>query len=269
MHISCRYCLQGTGEPLDCPTISECDAGTVVPLHINAIVYLLVVVAVVGIIGLLVPLFLWNRRTGTLRDEQTASSLHRLISFLSSPASQTAIPLDGFEYKPRPISLQFNALGLKLRGSNKVVLEGVTGQFEHSSLIAIMGPSGAGKTTFLNTLCGKAFYGTTTGELLINDEPGSVSSEKFQREVHARTYKRTRICACARMHTHTHTRTLAGLLAPVLTHRRTNAHCLAHPLAQFAPSPTRPHTCSLASSHAHTHSCIHACLLACMHARAS
>jgi len=41
-----------------------------------------------------------------------------------------------------------------------------------------MGPSGAGKTTFMNVLCGKATYGEMTGEVLVNGRPGSVSDYK-------------------------------------------------------------------------------------------
>ena len=37
---------------------------------------------------------------------------------------------------------------------------GVTGEFRPKRVAAIMGPSGAGKTTFMNALCGRAYYGT-------------------------------------------------------------------------------------------------------------
>jgi ABC-type multidrug transport system ATPase subunit len=89
--------------------------------------------------------------------------------------------LAGFERKTRPISLQFKDLGLKINGSGKIVLEGVTGEFAHSQLVALMGPSGCGKTSFLNTLSGKAFYGITTGELQINGEQRTIAD--FKREV--------------------------------------------------------------------------------------
>ena len=40
---------------------------------------------------------------------------------------------------------------------------GVTGEFAPKKVAAIMGPSGAGKTTFMNALCGRAYYGTARG----------------------------------------------------------------------------------------------------------
>ena len=56
------------------------------------------------------------------------------------------------------------------------MLAGVDGHLSAGCVTAIMGPSGAGKTTFLNTLCGRATYGTTTGRLLFNGQENSVAS---------------------------------------------------------------------------------------------
>lgn len=39
-----------------------------------------------------------------------------------------------------------------------------------------MGPSGAGKTTFLTTLAGKAYYGSQTGKILINGQEGKIQN---------------------------------------------------------------------------------------------
>ncbi|KAK3256888.1 hypothetical protein CYMTET_34002, partial [Cymbomonas tetramitiformis] len=48
-----------------------------------------------------------------------------------------------------------------------------------SHITAIMGPSGAGKTTFLATLLGKASYGSQTGRLLVNGMESTL--EDFRR----------------------------------------------------------------------------------------
>jgi ABC-type multidrug transport system ATPase subunit len=74
----------------------------------------------------------------------------------------------GLEAPAQQISIGFQDVGLELQNGQKI-LQGVTGTFEASRISAIMGPSGAGKTSFLNALCGKAAaYGKVTGSIRIN-----------------------------------------------------------------------------------------------------
>src|SRR3989338_8635674 len=47
-------------------------------------------------------------------------------------------------------------------------MSGVTGSIEHGKLTAVMGVSGAGKSTFISTLAGRAYYGTTVGKIFVN-----------------------------------------------------------------------------------------------------
>ena len=62
--------------------------------------------------------------------------------------------------------------------SMQEVLSGVTGKLTAGQVTAIMGPSGAGKTTFMNTLAGKAYYGKRTGQVFINGKPDEISTYK-------------------------------------------------------------------------------------------
>lgn len=66
------------------------------------------------------------------------------------------------------VDFEFDKLGLKIKGSGKSVLDGVTGQIKSSHVTAVMGPSGAGKSTFVTTLAGKAYYGDPQGTIKIN-----------------------------------------------------------------------------------------------------
>mmetsp|Transcript_93850 Transcript_93850/g.303727 ORF Transcript_93850/g.303727 Transcript_93850/m.303727 type:complete len:824 (+) Transcript_93850:61-2532(+) len=75
----------------------------------------------------------------------------------------------GMKAKKSTAGVEFDNLGLDLP-SGKRVLNGVTGRFEAGSMCAIMGPSGVGKTTFMNTLCGKATYGQMFGSMKINGQ---------------------------------------------------------------------------------------------------
>jgi ABC-type multidrug transport system fused ATPase/permease subunit len=64
------------------------------------------------------------------------------------------------------LHFRFIDLGLMLR-SGKLVLQGVTGEIRPGEVTAIMGPSGAGKTSFMMTLAGKA-QGRRLGRVLVN-----------------------------------------------------------------------------------------------------
>jgi len=76
------------------------------------------------------------------------------------------------------IELAFEDLSLVLKGSKKKILSNVTGKMSPGKITAIMGPSGAGKTTFLNGLAGKSTNTHTTGQVLINGKSGSIYSYK-------------------------------------------------------------------------------------------
>ncbi|KAJ3329639.1 hypothetical protein HDU76_007506 [Blyttiomyces sp. JEL0837] len=65
------------------------------------------------------------------------------------------------------MNFKFEGLSLTLKGGKKV-LEGVTGEIKAKRMTAILGPSGAGKTTFMNVLMGKV--PRTGGKLYINGE---------------------------------------------------------------------------------------------------
>ena len=65
---------------------------------------------------------------------------------------------------------------LPLSSGGKEILKGVTGHIHAGKMTAIMGPSGAGKTTFLNVLCGKV--NRTSGSLKISGKEAELQAFK-------------------------------------------------------------------------------------------
>ncbi|KAJ8751449.1 hypothetical protein K2173_016659 [Erythroxylum novogranatense] len=80
--------------------------------------------------------------------------------------------------KRPPIEVAFKDLTLTLKGKNKHLLRCVTGKLSPGRVSAVMGPSGAGKTTFLSALTGKAGGCTVTGMVLVNGKMDPIQSYK-------------------------------------------------------------------------------------------
>ncbi|KAK1571116.1 hypothetical protein Q3G72_012117 [Acer saccharum] len=83
------------------------------------------------------------------------------------------------EVRKRPlIEVSFKDLTLTLKAKEKHLLRSVTGKIRPGRITAVMGPSGAGKTTFLSALAGKATACKRTGLILINGKNESIHSYK-------------------------------------------------------------------------------------------
>ncbi|KAI3458951.1 hypothetical protein Pfo_015614 [Paulownia fortunei] len=81
------------------------------------------------------------------------------------------------ETRKRPlIEIAFRDLTVTLKGKHKNLLRSVTGKIRPGRITAIMGPSGAGKTTFLSALAGKAVGCMVNGMILINAKAVSIHS---------------------------------------------------------------------------------------------
>jgi ABC-type multidrug transport system ATPase subunit len=126
---------------------------------------------------------LYNRNLAHEKQEQGA--LLKDVELLSSKLAHdfSGMNVDNYLFRgikapAHPINIGFKDLALELPNGQKI-LQSVTGEFSAGNMTAIMGPSGAGKTSFMNALCGKAAaYGKTSGEVLINGKVGDISSIK-------------------------------------------------------------------------------------------
>lgn len=77
----------------------------------------------------------------------------------------------------RPLlKVEFKDLTLSL--GKKKLLRSVTGELQPGRVTAVMGPSGAGKTTFLNAVAGKVTGYQMTGSVLVNGNHGNIRSYK-------------------------------------------------------------------------------------------
>ncbi|TYH31257.1 hypothetical protein ES288_A01G159500v1 [Gossypium darwinii] len=100
---------------------------------------------------------------GQIEKEKAQQNKNLTFSGIISMATDNDI-------RTRPmIEIYFKDLTLTLKGKNKNLLRSVTGKLMPGRVSAVMGPSGAGKTTFLSALTGKTAAGcSVTGLILVN-----------------------------------------------------------------------------------------------------
>ncbi|KAJ3269064.1 hypothetical protein HDV01_001904 [Terramyces sp. JEL0728] len=200
------YCINDGTEKVACPDGSWCPLGTINPIPCNAFsncpkgsnaqryygsmllagfidATLLIVVALMYLAEFV---RVYNNRR-RLNPDLPESSIAKMAGNFSlsrtstkkNNAFQDKSILEAFTESRNgsstTIRLKFEDLTLKL--SNGVsVLQSITGEISPGKFTAILGPSGAGKTSFLNVLCGKV--AKTKGQLYINDVEGSLSNFK-------------------------------------------------------------------------------------------
>jgi ABC-type multidrug transport system ATPase subunit len=121
------------------------------------------------------------------RNMDIVSSVDNLLMMLLKNFSVKRV--DNYKFrgilaKQQTCTIEFRGLGTSLKppsglaklyksgpSEKKTVLKGVSGEFVPRRVSAILGPSGAGKTTFLNVLCGKTRNGNqweVYGKVMIN-----------------------------------------------------------------------------------------------------
>ncbi|KAJ3286336.1 hypothetical protein HDU79_006575, partial [Rhizoclosmatium sp. JEL0117] len=169
------YCLTGQSAPTPCEFLSLCSAGTIIQQHYG----FLIIIAVVDIILVLVYFILRRLESRRLNKQETeqenkkalgADDIQRNILALTAGFHKG---LDG--RTDLQMNYEFDDLSLTLP-DGKAILQSVSGSINAGKMTAIMGPSGAGKTTFMNVLMGKA--ARTAGTLKINGTVAEMASFK-------------------------------------------------------------------------------------------
>ncbi|WJX79202.1 hypothetical protein P8452_62344 [Trifolium repens] len=112
---------------------------------------------------------------GQIENEKAQQEQTKNMTF----SGEISMAAEAGEVNTRPsIEAAFNNLTLTLKGKNKHVLRCVSGKIMPGRVSAVMGPSVAGKTTFLSALAGKSRGCNISGSILINGKNESIHSYK-------------------------------------------------------------------------------------------
>ncbi|KAG8376572.1 hypothetical protein BUALT_Bualt09G0077400 [Buddleja alternifolia] len=111
---------------------------------------------------------------GQLEKEKAMEQKQKNLTFsgVISMATDT-------DMKTRPtLEVAFKDLTITLKKKHKHLMRSVTGKLLPGRISAVMGPSGAGKTTFLSAVAGKITQCNISGSILINGRPDSIHCYK-------------------------------------------------------------------------------------------
>lgn len=106
------------------------------------------------------------------RDEFVAwypSLLTDVTALDAQMMSRKALENGGVDIAFRDLSLT-----VKLKKTEVTIVDQITGRLKAGTMTALMGESGAGKTSLLNALCGRAHYGEVSGMININGHETSI-----------------------------------------------------------------------------------------------
>jgi subfamily B ATP-binding cassette protein MsbA len=109
---------------------------------------------------------LWFSRFLTTTNQQEANS-KRLLDFLDNTPitkdEEDSIELDTIK------TIEFKSVSFKYPNTDKYAIKNISFKLEEDKSIALVGPSGVGKSTITKLLL--RFYEPTEGQILINDQP--------------------------------------------------------------------------------------------------
>ncbi|RMZ54405.1 hypothetical protein APUTEX25_001981, partial [Auxenochlorella protothecoides] len=157
------FCKPGSKDPSPCPFLTSCPPGSS-KAALSWTGFILLAGILLGLLAAYCTAEALMRmaQRRQLHTQEARDRLWKLLNPLGEGSFRAFNSI-----RPR-LHIEFRNLGLELH-DGRTILSGVTGRFEHSKVSAVMGPSGAGKTTFLSVLMGQSSsHGKTMGSLRIN-----------------------------------------------------------------------------------------------------
>jgi ABC-type multidrug transport system ATPase subunit len=191
-----KFCGTGQVEGLDCTTIASCPKGSekenragvfvaclalFLGLYGSALIYEYRVKKYRDAIRLLNDENARQKNVGNTSQTHAAASAAAESGNSSSPLHKSLLPKGSNNggmatpsnsvpapgSKAKAFDIEFDNIGFTLK-NGRVIMEGVYGKFTSGRTCAVMGPSGAGKTTIISLITGKA--AKTEGTVRVNGE---------------------------------------------------------------------------------------------------
>ncbi|KAL0480158.1 ABCG24 [Acrasis kona] len=169
----CPYghsCPEGTVKPIKCPLFVMCQEGTKAdqPILLGVIIDLLIIVVIIAAYVTYILVRNVLRKRDKLKKRSVASPCYGTPIYDASPSSCVEVSNESSNKIESNFSMSIEFVRLNLQVGSVNIIEKLSGHIRPGRLTAIMGLSGSGKTSLINILAGRAFYGNVTGDIYIN-----------------------------------------------------------------------------------------------------
>ncbi|KAK9803611.1 hypothetical protein WJX72_004863 [[Myrmecia] bisecta] len=164
-----KFCKTWSRSPKDCPFLAMCPVGSgSADLSLGGFFAGMIILCTLWLAYLALNAYIRLQQEEDLRKQAAQEKLHRLVAPLLALHGPGNLSYKAFGTIRPKLNVRFENMGVRLRDGT-VILDGVTGSFGHSKVVGILGTSGAGKTTFIHALMGRASFGVTTGDVWVNE----------------------------------------------------------------------------------------------------
>ena len=172
------YCREGSIKPTGCSFFSNCPKGTKSDrMEFGGLAMVFIIMIIIAIIYVSYEAAFRFYVRYSLKNVKKHKRTKLFLKDVNENSNLLASDKpSGFRSNQFTVDIGFKDLGLTLKGSGKRVLDSVTGEIKHGKLTAVMGLSGAGKSTFITTLSNRAYYGTQLGQVFVNGKRDNLSN---------------------------------------------------------------------------------------------
>ncbi len=116
-------------------------------------------------------------KVGEISQEEFVEHYPRFLGEVTRPDFTSSLVT---QTKAEGLDVTFQHLSLAVKvGKAKVnVLDDVSGRFCKGTMVALMGGTGSGKSSLLNALCGRAYYGKVSGKVFVNGNESKIEEQQ-------------------------------------------------------------------------------------------